>query len=98
MTEPKPSIRIDSESDEYEVTTVEPIPPRKRDWWAVLRGRYTPKVKKVKRLTVKGMNRALKQTWTAEKMGLNNTTPFLENLRSGEQATVPIQKRKARRS
>jgi hypothetical protein len=66
MSKVQDSIRIDAESDEYEVTSVVPVPPSWRDVWAILRGRYEAKVKKVKRLTSKGMHRELKRVWTAD--------------------------------
>jgi hypothetical protein len=53
-----------AESDEY--THVEYVAqrPRRRDFWRVLIGRYEPQVRRVKRLTLKGYDRALREVWT----------------------------------
>lgn len=57
-------MRIDAESDEYEVVSVVAVKPSWRDVWAILRGRYEPKVRKVKRLTPAGVNRVIKDVWS----------------------------------
>lgn len=61
------SLRLD-ESDEYVTVSVEAIPPTWRDLWAILRGRYRPALKVVRRLTVKGIDRELKAAWTTPKL------------------------------
>lgn len=59
------AIRIDAESDEYAVTMVKAVAPSWRDVWAIVRGRYEPKVRKVKSATAAGMDRALKEVWSS---------------------------------
>jgi hypothetical protein len=49
----------------FKVTTVEPVPPRRRDFWRVLLGRYEPRVVRRTRLTAAGMSREIKKVWTA---------------------------------
>jgi hypothetical protein len=48
-------LRSPTESDEYTNVYYVTDPPRKRDFFRVLFGRYTPQVRRVERLTVKGM-------------------------------------------
>ena len=58
------SYRIDAESDEFHVVVVEAVAPRRRDWWRVLRGTYTPTLARRERLTVKGMDRVIRGVWS----------------------------------
>lgn len=60
------SYLVKGESDEFKNVLIVPVAPRGwRDAWAVLRGRYAPSVYRVERLTVKGYDRMLKETWAA---------------------------------
>jgi hypothetical protein len=61
-------LRSPTESDEYTNVYYVTDPPRKRDFFRVLFGRYTPQVRRVERLTVKGMHHELKRTWTSDAM------------------------------
>lgn len=82
MSESKPSILLVAESDEFEATTVEAVPPTWRDVWAILRGRYEPRVRRVKRLTLRGTDRLMKQAYGEPlRRALNRQPPFLERLR-----------------
>jgi hypothetical protein len=96
MFEPQRFIRLDAESDEFEEVHVVAIAPRRRDIWAILRGRYVPLVRRRRTSTVAGLARAAKQAFTREALGLDEPNPLLEALRrqgrSGR-ATVPIVKR-----
>lgn len=67
--EPRDSYRIDAESDEYVDILVVAVKPTWRDVWAILRGRYRPKVVRRERLTPAGLLRALKQAWTGSRVG-----------------------------
>jgi hypothetical protein len=57
---------LKDESDKYEITVVEAVKPTWRDVWAIVRGRYEPKVRKRRQITVLGMEKALKEVWTAD--------------------------------
>ena len=74
------SIRIDSESNEYESVSVVADTPTWRDCWKIVRGTYRPTVRRETRLTLAGHARLLKQTWTSEKMTamLYDSSPLLK--------------------
>lgn len=64
---PCTSIRLDTESDKYEVTSVIGVAPTWRDVWAIIRGRYQPLVRRRKVMTSAGANRVLKEVWADKK-------------------------------
>lgn len=68
-------MRSDVESDEFTTVSYEAVPPRKRDFWRVLLGRWKPEVRRVERLTVKGFDRLLRQTWTPERVEAQMLAP-----------------------
>ena len=74
--------KVNELSDEYETTLIIGVPPRRRDFWKVLRRRYVPEVQIVKRATWKGINRDLKQVWTDPSLveQLNARSPLMEML------------------
>lgn len=78
---PHSSIRLDSESDKYEVVSVVAVKPHGwRDAWAVLRGTYAPLVRRRTVLTMAGMSRAIKDAWTPEKLAVLHSSPLLDRL------------------
>lgn len=56
-------IHSPQESDEYESVSYVAVPPRKRDFWKVLTGRYKPRVQREVHLTAKGVSRVLKKAF-----------------------------------
>jgi hypothetical protein len=76
-----PVDRLWSEAESTEDFTVEyvAIPPRRRDWLRVLLGRYTPEVRRLRRFTLAGLNRELKEQYTSGiRAAMNDASPFLE--------------------
>jgi hypothetical protein len=86
-------MRSDVESDEFTTVSYEATRPRRRDFLRVLLGRWKPVVRRVERLTAKGMARMLKQTYTADAMReqMYADNPLLSML-EGQSANVPIQR------
>lgn len=67
--------------DEYQVQLIEAIKPRKRDFWKVLRGKYTPLLQERSILTLAGYDRILKAQWAGPiKEQMSNSSIFLEHL------------------
>jgi hypothetical protein len=85
------------ESDKYEVVHYVAVKPRKRDFLRVLFGAYVPQVKREARITTAGMNKVVKETFTAEAMREQffDESPLLAMFKeagAGDEATVPIRK------
>jgi hypothetical protein len=59
---------IPSPDDHYGPWVIGAIPPRKRDFWKVLRGKWKPEVYVTQRLTLKGTNRVIKSVYTHERL------------------------------
>lgn len=61
---------------------VESIPPTWRDLWAILRGRYEPRLHVYELLDVRGINACLKDVWTKDRLEpqLNQRSPLLDRL------------------
>jgi hypothetical protein len=87
-------IRSEAESTKYEDVLYRAVKPRKRDFWKVLSGTYTPQVERVERVTVAGVNKVLKEVWTSKPMQeqLYRDSPLLSSL-DGQNGTVGISKR-----
>lgn len=66
MTEFHDSIVLEHESDEYRVTSVVAVTPTWRDLWAILRGRYRPKVFRQCAITVLGASRIMEEHYTPQ--------------------------------
>lgn len=81
----------DVESDEWTRVGYAADAPRKRDFWKVIRGKWQPEVRRVERLTVAGLNRTLKEVWSAEalKEQMFDSNPLL-GLVERKTGKVPI--------
>jgi hypothetical protein len=84
-------MRSDIESDEFVTVSYEATKVRKRDFLRVLLGRWTPTVRRVERLTAKGISRELKKAWTPEALEAQKLTehPLLSML-DGQSGVVPL--------
>lgn len=81
MTELHDSIRLDNESDEYQAVSVVAVAPTWRDVWAILRGRYKPRVYKRYAITTAGAARVMKQVYNRDSLSaLHDSNPLLERL------------------
>jgi hypothetical protein len=82
------------ESSKYYTVHYVADAPRRRDFLRVLLGRWKPKVRRVKRLTMAGLNRELKRAWTGPKMeqALYAQSTLLQDLPERGQAIVPIKR------
>lgn len=78
---------IPSKSKYYHPTVIEVVPPRRRDFWRVLLGRFVPTLKVSRGLTSLGFHRTLKHVWWGPTMQkqLYASSPLLERLREGEE-------------
>lgn len=88
---PKPTlmIRIAAESDEDHNVFVVAVKPTWRDVPAILRGRYVPRVERIRRATPQGVCRAVSEIWTAPKVReqLYGANPLLTMLRGKDDPT-----------
>ena len=68
--------------------TIEPVVPTWRDWWAILRGRYEPRVRVREVMTLAAYDFILRETYTTESLEevLYAESPFIDHLVSGRGA------------
>ena len=81
--EPSLMIRLAAESDEDNDVFVVAVAPSWRDVWAILRGRYVPRVVRVSRATPAAIRRTVREVWTAPRVReqLDADNPLLSMLR-----------------
>lgn len=60
------NMRLGLSENGHEHVSVVGVPPRRRDFWRVLRGRYRPLVRVQRTITVKGASHIVKDVYSRE--------------------------------
>lgn len=87
---------VPSDSDQWGPLVISARPPRRRDFWRVLRGRYVPRLKLSRTLTLKGSEVRIANVWDGatlpvEQLHQNSyLLDMIEQPPEGDQAIVPL--------
>lgn len=101
MRKPRPgtyeSVSFQDQTKYLGPTVIKAQVPTWRDVWAILRGRYAPKVIVSRKLTVAGVSRVIKRAWSKPRLEkqMKNSSPLLTALDSSPGvATIPLNREK----